>query len=374
MGSALFERFVLRGVELANRIVVSPMAQYSAQDGCATDWHLMHLGSLAASGAGLIVTEATAVARDGLGSAFDLGLWNDAQAAALERVLAFGRRHGRSRFGVQLYHAGRKGSITVAWEGQKHIPESEGGWAVRGACAIPYPGRGLPTPLDAAGIADTIGAFVAAARRADAIGVDLLELHAAHGYLLNGFLSPLSNDRTDGYGGSRDGRMRFVLEVFAAVRDAWPEHKPIGVRISATDWAPGGWEIDDSVELSRRLRALGCDYVTPSSGGTVPEQRPQVAPGYQVPFAARIRREAGIATMAVGLITEARQAQAIVAGGDADLVAIGRAMLHDPRWPWHAAIELGEPYFCPPQYLRSHPAMRSGDPLRPVRPAGLAAT
>lgn len=375
MPAALFSPFALRDVVLSNRIVVSPMAQYSAVNGCATEWHLMHYGSLAVSGAGLVVFEATSVHPEARLSPGDLGLYSDDNEAALARVVAFCRAHGSARLGLQLQHAGRKGSVTVAWEGQREIPREQGGWTIRSADAIAYPGRSTPERLDRDAIGRLIACYVAAARRADRLGFDLLELHGAHGYLLHNFLSPLSNRREDEYGGGLEGRMRFVLEVFQAVREAWPPHKPIGVRLSATDWAEGGWTIADTVVLAQRLKALGCDYVTASSGGTVPTQRIPVAPGYQVPFAARVRREAGIAAIAVGLITEPRQAEEIVASGAADLVALGRAMLYEPRWPWRAAVELGESVAYPPQYRRAHPALRQGDFLRltPDAPPGGAA-
>jgi 2,4-dienoyl-CoA reductase-like NADH-dependent reductase (Old Yellow Enzyme family) len=369
MGSKLFSPLELRGLTLPNRIVVSPMAQFSADGGRASPWHLMHLGSLAISGAALVITEASAVHPNGLGTPGDLGLWCDEQAEALEPALAFCRRHGKARLGMQLYHSGRKGSITIAWEGQRFIPKEQGGWATYAPSAIAYAGRAAPIPLDRKGIDDVIESFVAAARRADRLGFDVLELHAAHGYLLHNFLSPLTNHRGDEFGGSAPKRMRFALDTFNAVREVWPERKVLGVRVSATDWAQGGCDIEDSIEFSRALREAGCDYVCASSGGAVPDQKLSVSPGYQVPFAARIRDEAGIPTMAVGLITEARQAEEIVANGHADLVALGRAMLFDPRWPWHAALELGEKYFCPPQYLRSHPAMRAVDFLKPTLPA-----
>ena len=365
----LFSPFKLRDLALPNRIVVSPMAQFSARNGCATSWHLMHLGSLAVSGAGLLITEAAAVHPNGLGTPGDLGIWSDEHAAALEPVIEFCRSHGGARLGMQIYHSGRKGSITVAWEKQRYIPKDKGGWTTYGASPIPYPGRGDPVVLDRQGIDEVIACFVAAARRVDRLGFDLLELHAAHGYLLHNFLSPLTNQRGDEYGGGSAARMRFALETFKAVREAWPERKPLGVRISATDWAEGGWDIEDSIKFSRALREFGCDYVSASSGGAVAEQKLNVYPGYQVPFAGRIRKEAEIATMAVGLITEPRQAEEIIATGQAELVALGRGMLYNPRWPWHAAVELGEEYFCPPQYLRSHPAMRSVDFLKPNRPA-----
>ena len=367
MSSHLFSPFKLRQLALANRIVVSPMAQYSAENGNATPWHLMHLGNLCVSGAGLVIIEATSVERDGRLSPGDLGLWCDENEAALAPILDFCRKHGAARIGLQLQHAGRKGSVTLAWEKQREIPIDDGGWAIHSADAIPYPGRSTPIALDKAMIARLLASYAAAARRADRLGIDLIEIHSAHGYLLHNFLSPLSNQRRDEYGGDRERRMRFVLEVFEAVRAAWPEHKPIGVRISATDWVEGGWSIEDSIVLAQRLKALGCDYVTASSGGAVPEQKIAVHPGYQVPLAERIRKEAGIATMAVGLITQPQQAEEILASGRADLVAIGRGMLYDPRWPWHAAAELGEEAFYPPQYERSHPSMRRGDFLKPAR-------
>lgn len=363
----LLSPFSLRALELPNRIVVSPMGQYSAdEEGRATDWHLVHLGNLALSGAGLMFTEATAVEREGRISPHDLGMWSDDQIAPMQRVVEFCRRHGRTRLGMQLYHAGRKGSVTVAWEGQKPIPAERGGWTIWGPSALAHAGRAVPTALDPAGIKRVIAAFAAAARRADEIGFDILELHGAHGYLLHSFLSPFGNQRDDAYGGSRDGRMRMVLEVFDAVRAVWPERKPIGVRLSATDWADGGWTLDDSVVLAGRLRERGCDYITASSGGVTAEQQLKIRPGYQVPFAQRIRREAGIPTMAVGLITEPSHAEEIVAKGQADLVALARGMLFNPRWPWLAATELGGRVFYPKQYERAHPSMRGGDFLIPV--------
>ncbi len=361
MNTRLFSPFSLRGLSLANRIVVSPMAQYSAEDGCATQWHLVHLGTLSVSGAGLLIIEATAVERDGRLSPGDLGLWCDDNEAALAPIIAFCRKNGAARIGLQLQHAGRKGSVGMPWQGQRQIPADQGGWPIHGPDTIAYPGRAEPIALDRAMIARLIASYADAARRADRLGIDLIEIHSAHGYLLHNFLSPLSNQRRDEYGGSLEGRMRFVLEVFSAVRAAWPERKPLGVRISATDWVEGGWSLDDSVVLAQRLKALGCDYIAASSGGAVPEQKIEVGPGYQVPFAARIRKEAGIATVAVGLITEPRQAEAILQADHADLVALGRGMLYNPRWPWHAAAELGEEAFYPPQYDRAHPSMRRGD-------------
>ncbi|MBV9859565.1 MAG: NADH:flavin oxidoreductase/NADH oxidase [Alphaproteobacteria bacterium] len=368
MPSMLFSECTMRGLTLPNRIVVSPMGQYSASpEGHATEWHLMHLGHLAVSGAGLLITEATAVHPNGRISRYDLGLWSDAHAAALEPAIAFCRKYGGARLGMQLHHAGRKGSCTVAWERQRPVVPAEGGWTIYAPSALAYPGRSTPEALTVEAIASTVRDFAAAAERADRLGLDLLELHAAHGYLIHSFLSPLANRRDDEYGGGLDRRMRFMLDVFDAIRSGWPDRKPLGVRISASDWADGGWTIDDSVVLARRLRERGCDFITASSGGAVPEQKLEVHPGYQVPFAERIRREAAIPTMAVGLITEPRQAEEILASEKADLVALARGMLYDPRWPWHAAMEMGDPVFYPPQYERAHPSMRAGDFLKPAR-------
>lgn len=364
--SQLFSPFGLRDLTLSNRIVVSPMAQYSAVEGCAVPWHMMHLGTLSVSGAGLVIIEATSTERDARLSPGDLGLYSDETEAALRGVVAFCRRHGTARLGLQLQHAGRKGSVRVAWEGQTEIALEDGGWPIRSADTTPYPGRRMPMALDQAEIQAINGRFADTARRADRLGIDLIEIHAAHGYLLHNFLSPLSNQRRDEYGGDLEGRMRFVLELFQTVRDAWPEGKPIGVRLSATDWVDGGWTLQDSIVLARCLKSLGCDYVTASSGGAVPEQKITVHPGYQVPFAERIRQEARIPTMAVGLITEPQQAEDILRSGQADLVAIGRGMLYNPRWPWHAAAALGAHAYFPPQYERCHPSVRRGDFLKPV--------
>lgn len=366
--SALFSPYTLRGLELPNRVVVSPMAQYSAEpDGTLGDWHLMHLGNLALSGAGLLIVEATAVQRDGRISPHDCGLWSDDHIEPQKRVMNFCRRYGGAKMGIQLYHAGRKGSVTVAWQGLKPIPLEQGGWQISAPSAVAHAGRLVPKAMDENDIKTTIRAFADAARRADAIGYDLLELHGAHGYLIHSFMSPFGNQRTDGYGGDRRGRMRFALEIFDAVRAVWPERKPLGMRLSATDWADGGWTIEDSVAISAELKARGCDFICASSGGVTAEQKLKVHPGYQVPFAEQIRREAGIPTMAVGLITETRQAEEVLTSGAADLVALARGMLFNPRWTWHAGIEMGEEVFFPVQYERCHPSMRSGDFLNPVR-------
>lgn len=367
MPATLFTPYKLRGVTLPNRIVVSPMGQYSAGgDGRASEWHLVHLGHLSVSGAGLLITEATAIHPNGRISKHDLGIWSDAHAEALEPVVAFCRKFGGAKLGMQLYHAGRKGSVTVAWERQRPVSVADGGWPIYSASPIAYPGRATPQQLDQAGIDEVVNHFADAAKRADRIGMNLLEIHGAHGYLLHGFLSPFSNQRTDAYGGSRENRMRFVIQVFDAVRAVWPERKPLGMRLSVTDWADGGWDVDDSVALAQELKQRGCDFITASSGGATPEQKLKIYPGYQVPFAERIRKEAQIPTMAVGLITEAKQAEAILLSQQADLIALARGLLFNPRWPWHAAVELGEQVYYPPQYQRAHPSMRGGDFLKPA--------
>ena len=366
-GRLLFSPFSMRDVQLDNRIVVSPMGQYSADEqGRATDWHLVHLGHLAMSGAGLLFTEATAVEPAGRISNRDLGVWSDDQIEPMKRIIKFCREHGRTRLGMQLAHGGRKGSVTTAWEGQKPVSVQDGGWQLWSASDSAHPGRAAPKALDKSGIQRVVQAFADGARRADKMGFDVVEIHAAHGYLIHSFLSPFGNQRQDEYGGDIEGRMRFLLEIFQAVRRAWPEGKPIGVRISATDWAPGGWNVEDSVVLASRLKELGCDYVTASSGGVTSEQKLEIYPGYQVPFAEQIKREADMTTMAVGLITEAAQAEEVLASGKADMVALGRGMLFNPRWPWAAAVETGGKVFYPKQYERSHPAMRKGDFLKPV--------
>ena len=363
MPALLFAPYMMRDLTLANRIVVSPMAQYSATpEGHATPWHLMHLGNLVVSGAGLVIMEATAVEPRGRVSPRCLGLWNDAQAEALRPVVEFCHSHGDAALGIQLAHAGRKGSVERPWEGQETVSPESGGWQPVSSCDLAYPGRPVPQMLSLEEMAAIKADFVAAARRADALGFDLLELHAAHGYLLNCFLSPLANRRNDAYGGDLLGRMRWPLEIFAALRAVWPAGKPIGVRISATDWAAGGWDVDDSVAFAAALKALGCDYVTASSGGISPAQAIRVRPGYQLPFARRIQQEAGMPAMAVGLLHEPDLAEQALQDGVAELIALGRGMMWEPRWPWHAAEALGAQAPFPPQYARSHPSMRFGDP------------
>jgi 2,4-dienoyl-CoA reductase-like NADH-dependent reductase (Old Yellow Enzyme family) len=357
MSATLFSPFCLRSLTLANRIVVSPMCQYSAVDGCATDWHTIHWGQMLESSAGMFTIEATAVSAVGRITHGCLGLYDDACEAAIRERLAIVRRHAPPvPVAMQLAHAGRKGSSQVPWEGGQLIPADRGGWTAVAPSPIPQlPNETPPAALDPAGIARIGSEFVAAAERAARLGLDALELHAAHGYLLHEFLSPISNRRSDAYGGSFDNRVRLPLEIFAAVRDVWPRDKPMGVRISATDWVEGGWRIEDSIEFAKRLKAAGCDWIDTSSGGISPAQRIPLGPGYQVHLSRQIRRAASIPTMAVGLITDPKQAEAIIAKGDADLVALARAMLWDPRWPWHAAAALHAQVLAPPQYWRSAP-------------------
>src|SRR5450432_2107752 len=357
MSTTLFSPFTLRKLSLANRIVVSPMCQYSAVDGCATDWHIVHWGQLLQSNAGMFTIEATAVAATGRITFGCLGLYDDACEKAISDRLEIARANAPPMpVAIQLAHAGRKGSSQVPWEGGQLISLAQGGWTPVAPSAIPHlEPEAPPAALDAAGLAQIKHEFVGAARRASLIGIDALELHCAHGYLLHEFLSPISNRRDDAYGGSFDNRVRFPLEVFAAVRNVWPQDKPMGVRISATDWIDGGWTIDDSIALAQRLKAAGCDWIDASSGGISPAQKIPLGPGYQVPLARAIRRATSIPTMTVGLITDAKQAETIVASGDADLVAMARAMLWDPRWPWHAAATLGAQIEAPQPYWRSAP-------------------
>ena len=358
MGSALFSPISLGGLTLANRIVVSPMCQYSAEDGNATDWHLMHLGNFSVSGAGLVMVEATAVEPRGRITYGDLGLYSGANEQALGRVLRFCRQYGQATMGIQLAHAGRKGSDNLPWdEGGRPLTTQEGAWQTVAPSPITYDEAWpLPQALDRAGLEAVREAFVAATQRAARLDFDLVELHGAHGYLLHQFLSPLSNRRTDDYGGTLENRLRFPLEVFSAVREHWPEHKPLGVRISATDYIDGGWQLADSVIFATELKKRGCDFIDVSGGGLGPQQRIAPGPGYQVPFAEEIRRQTKITTMVVGMINQPRQAEAIIASGQADLVALARGMLYNPRWAWHAAEELWAEASYPPQYLRCQPA------------------
>ena len=354
--STLFSPFALRSLVLPNRIAISPMCQYSADHGKATAWHLLHLGHLALSGAALLCLEATAVEPDGRITSADLGLWDDATQTALVPVLAAIRQHSKIAVVVQLAHAGRKASSHAPWDGGQQVPLAQGGWLAHAPSAVPQKdGELAPQALDAAGLLRVRDAFVAAARRAEHLGIDGIELHAAHGYLMHSFLSPISNQRTDAYGGSLENRMRFPLELFAAVRAAFPAHKPVGIRVSASDWVAGGWDIDQTITFAQELKKLGVDWIDVSSGGISPLQKIPLTAGYQVPFAQAIKAATGLPTMAVGLITEPQQAEDIVASGQADMVALGRAMLYDPRWPWHAAAALSATIQAPPQYWRSAP-------------------
>ena len=354
MSSALFSPFSLRALALSNRIVIAPMCQYSADEGVVGDWHLMHLGNLSHSGAGLLIVEATAVAPEGRISDRCPGLWNDAQEAAWGRVLTGVRQHSKMPLAIQLAHAGRKASCAVPWQGGKQLALNDGGWATVAPSAAAFVATDrAPEALDAAGLQRVVQDFVAAAKRADRLGFDGVELHAAHGYLLHQFLSPLSNHRTDEYGGSLANRMRFPLEVFAALRAAWPVEKPLGVRVSATDWIDGGWDLAATVEFAKALQAQGADFIHVSSGGLSTAQKIVAGPGYQVPLARQIKAATGLPTIAVGMITEPQQADQILAEGSADFVALARGILYDPRWPWHAAAELGAQIDAPPQYWRS---------------------
>ena len=357
MPSLLFTPIKLRQLELTNRIVIAPMCQYSAQDGNVGDWHVMHLGSLSHSGAGMLIIEATGVTPEGRITPGCAGLWNDANEASFARVLKAVRQYSSMPIAIQLGHAGRKASCAVPWQGGKQLSSSAGGWQTVAPSVLPFSDTDIaPLALDKSGMQHIRDAFVQAAQRADRLGIAVIELHAAHGYLLHQFLSPLTNVRTDEYGGSLENRLRFPLEVYAAIRAVWPEHKPLGIRVSASDWVEGGWDVEQTVLLASKLKELDCDYIHVSSGGLSPKQQIPATPGYQVPFAKRIREATGLITIAVGLITEAKQAESILAEGSADLVALARGVLYDPRWPWHAAAELGAQVSAPPQYWRSAPA------------------
>ena len=349
----LFSPLTIRGVTIRNRIAVSPMCEYSSDDGFANDWHLVHLGSRAVGGAGLLITEAAAVEPRGRISPADLGIWKDAHIEMLARITRFIREQGGVP-GIQLAHAGRKASTRVPWEGDAVVPESEGGWQTVAPSPIPFrPQEPAPAELTTSEIRAIVEAFAAAARRALSAGFQVVEIHAAHGYLIDEFLSPLTNHRADEYGGSFDGRIRLALEVAAAVRAAWPDSLPLFMRISAIDWVEDGWQLQDSVELARRLRPLGVHLMDCSSGGVVPHAKKQIGPAYQTPFAERIRRESGILTGAVGMITEPHQADGIIRAGQADIVLLAREFLRDPYWPLHAAKALGASAGVPKQYRRA---------------------
>ena len=369
MSQPLFSPFALRSVTFSNRIAVSPMCQYSADDGFANDWHLVHLGARAQGGPGLIVVEASAVVPEGRITPSDLGIYKDEHLPGLARIVDFIHAQG-VRAGIQLAHAGRKASMASPFLGDRLVSPQQGGWHPVAPSAIPFaPHYAVPQALTQDGIDAIVGAFQQAARRAAAAGFDIVEIHAAHGYLLHEFLSPLSNQRTDAYGGSFENRTRLTLQVVDAVRAVWPAHLPLFVRISASDWAENGWSIDDSVALAGQLRAHGVDLIDCSSGGLIPHAAIPLGPGYQVPFAARIRAEAAIPTAAVGMITDPHQANTVIAEAQADLVFLAREMLRDPYWPLHAAATLGEPASWPVQYLRAatpHSPARAALP-RPER-------
>ncbi len=355
--SALFTPIRVGGLELANRIVIAPMCQYSAEEGCMTDWHVIHLGQLALSGAGLLTIEATAVSPEGRISYADVGLWDDATEAAMGRVLERVRRWSAMPVAVQLAHAGRKASTERPWLGGGQIaPDKPGGWQNVAPSGLAFaPGDVPPAALDRDGLRRVRDAFAAAARRAGRLGIEAVQIHAAHGYLLHQFLSPLSNHRDDEYGGSLENRLRFPLEVFEAVRAAFPPERPVSVRVSGTDWVEGGWDIGQTVEFAHALEARGCAALHVSSGGLDPAQRIPMGPGYQVPLARAVKQATGLPVVAVGLITGYDQAEAIVGTGDADMIALARTILFDPRWPWHAAAHLGARIKAAPQYLRAQP-------------------
>ncbi|MCJ2186056.1 NADH:flavin oxidoreductase/NADH oxidase [Novosphingobium beihaiensis] len=353
----LFEPITIGNLTLPNRIVIAPMCQYSAEDGRMTDWHAIHLGNLALSGAGILTIEATAVTPEGRISYGDVGLWDDETEQAMDKVLKTVRRWSDMPVAIQLGHAGRKGSTAKPWDGGAQIaPEASNGWQTVSASTVPFqPHENAPEALDAVGLTRIRDAFAEAACRAARLGIDAIQIHGAHGYLLHQFLSPLSNQRTDDYGGSLENRMRFPLEVFDAVRAAFPADKPVTVRVSGTDWVEGGWDIEQTIALSRALQQRGVSAMHISSGGLHPQQAIPVGPNYQVPLARRVKEAVSVPVIAVGLITEPEQAEAIVATGDADMIAIARTVLYDPRWPWHAAAALGAQIKVAPQFLRCQP-------------------
>lgn len=356
--SKLFEPITIGGLTLDNRIVIAPMCQYSAQDGCMTDWHLMHLGHLSHSGAGILTIEATAVSPEGRISYADVGLWDDATEDAMRRVLDSVRKWSSMPIAIQLAHAGRKASTDLPWLGGAQIaPDHAHGWQTVAPSPVPFDADEVPpAQLDRAGMERIRDAFADAARRAARLGIDAIQIHAAHGYLLHNFLSPLSNRRTDDYGGSLENRMRFPLEVFDAVRAAYPADRPVTIRVSGTDWAEGGWDVEQTVAFAKALEARGCAAIHVSSGGLDAGQQIPVGPNYQVPLARAVRQAVSMPVVAVGLITEPEQAEAIVATGDADMIGVARTITYDARWPWHAAAALQASVTVPPQYLRSQPS------------------
>jgi 2,4-dienoyl-CoA reductase-like NADH-dependent reductase (Old Yellow Enzyme family) len=355
--AALFQPISIRNLHLPNRIVIAPMCQYSAENGCMTDWHLIHLGQLAISGAALLTIEATAVLPEGRITYADVGLWNDETEAAMSRTLEGIRRWSDMPIGIQLAHAGRKASTEVPWTGGAQLPPDDPrGWQTVAPSPIPYAdGEVPPVELDREGLRRVREAFAASAARAEELGIDVIQVHAAHGYLLHEFLSPLSNQRNDEYGGSLENRMRFPLEIFEAVRAAFPAQKTVSVRVSATDWVEAGWDIEQTIVFAQKLEERGCDAINVSSGGLHPAQVIPVGPSYQVPLARAVKSAVRMPVVAVGLITGVEQAEAIVLTGDADMIALARAVLFNPRWPWHAAAELGGQVRAPNQYHRSQP-------------------
>jgi 2,4-dienoyl-CoA reductase-like NADH-dependent reductase (Old Yellow Enzyme family) len=356
--SALFQPIRIRNLELRNRIVIAPMCQYSAEDGRMNDWHVIHLGHLALSGAALLTIEATAVLPEGRITYGDVGLWDDETEAAIGRTLASVRRWSDMPIAIQLAHAGRKASTEVPWKGGRAIPPgAPNGWRTVAPSAIPFEdGEPTPTALDREGLRRIRDAFATAAVRAARLGIDLIQLHVAHGYLMHEFLSPLANRREDEYGGSLENRLRFPLEIFDAVRAAFPAERAVSVRVSGTDWVEGGWTLDQTIAFAEALAARGCDAIHVSSGGLHPAQKIPVGPGYQTPLARAVKSAVRIPVVTVGLITGFEQAEQIVGSGDADLVALARTILYDPRWPWHAAAALGARVHAPNQYLRSQPS------------------
>ncbi|GKY87049.1 NADH:flavin oxidoreductase/NADH oxidase [Sinisalibacter aestuarii] len=357
--SRLFSNFRLAQMEFPNRIVVAPMCQHMAEHGIATDWHLIHWGSLALSGAGLVMIEATGVEMEGRISPNCLSLDSDASEKAMGRMLEVARRYGDSRFGLQLSHAGRKGSTVTGSSGRQALTAAEGAWPTVGPSAIAV-AEGWPVPkaADREDLKRIREAFASAARRALAIDMDVIELHAAHGYLLHQFLSPVSNQRSDAYGGSPEARMRYPLEIFDAVREVWPSERPLGVRITGRDWYPGGLEPEDAVQFATALQERGCDFVDVTTGAIRLDARPpQIHPGYQAEYARKVKAETGIPTFAVGMINTAELAEELLAAGDADFICLARGFLDDPRWPWHAAEALGDTIAYPPAYDRCHPRL-----------------
>jgi len=358
MSSALFSPITLRGLTLKNRIAVSPMCQYISDNGNANDWHLMHYGSMALGAGGLVTTEMTNVNMNGRISAKCATLCTDENEASWKRVVDFAKKFGTAAIGVELAHAGRKGSTTPPAQGGKSLKPDEGAWETAAPSALPFGDFQTPRALTKAELPRLLDDFVASVKRAERVGFDLIEYHAGHGYLMHQFLSPLANQRTDEYGGSVENRMRFPLQVFAAMREAWPKDKPMGARISVTDWVEGGLDMAQSLRFAHELKKLGCDFLDVSSGGLDHRQQPAFEPGYHVGFAQQMKKEVGLPTMVVGLITGAKQAEAIVANGQADMVVLGRGVLFDPRWSWHAAEELGVDMPYAPKMFPAHPSLR----------------